>query len=387
MNLAICVLLSLVVPQSAPPHAPNGVERWTVEPDLVVGEPDVSLTTISSLAVSANGSIYIAQPDEQLIRVVAADGTLQRAIGRKGRGPGEFQRPWFLGWMGDTLVVADGALVRISAFDSAGSLLYTVSTLQGAPPHQPRAILTDGRVLLEEMQESDDQLVDGDITSRSLLLMKPGGGTFERLVDLSLGTHAEARVGIVVGGETTYTYFEHPFPDSDLYDVDPRGRSVVVVSQIAGDDDNPRFSVTRLATAGDTAWAISFSYTPLPPSAMTRDTLAALAAKLTQHPYFKQRVPRERIERSLRRDIDVPAHLAPVSAVIAGRDGTVWLRREPVGTEAQWMVLDSSGAYIAVVHMPFDFRALEADRHYVWGVETGDMGEPRLVRYRVHAAT
>jgi hypothetical protein len=290
-------------------------------------------------------------------------------------------------WRADTLVVSDRGLGRLSAFNPQGAIQFTLSTLSGAPVRRlPRALLANGLILAEQSAGSDDELVDGVVTTRPLLLLNHEGSTVATLADLSLGAHAQARVVVTLDGEPTYLYFAHPFPDSDLYDVDPGGHAVLLVSQVAGDENNPRFSVVRLSSSGRQEWSRSFPYIPQRVSAMTRDTLGALATKATQHPAFRERVPREQIERSLRRDIHVPSFLAPVSDVIAGRDGTVWIRREPIGRDAMWMVLDHRGTYIAEARMPFGFRAFQADKNHVWGVEVGEMDEPQLVRYRVRRA-
>ena len=387
--VAIALLASspAVAQQALPTIATHAVEQWTVERDLVIGEPEVSLTTVTDLLIGPDGSIYVVQPDEQRIRQFAAVGEPRLSIGRRGRGPGEFQRPQYAVWRADTLVVTDRALGRLTAFTAQGAVHYTLSTLSGAAVRRlPRALLANGLMLAEQSVGSDDDLVDGVVTTRPLLLIDHEGSTVDTLAVLSFGAHVQARVVITVDGEPTYSYFTHPFPDGDAYDVDPDGRAVVVVSQVAGDESNPRFSVVRLSPSGWNEWSRSFSYTPQRVSAMTRDTLGALATKFTQHPAFRERVPRGQIERSLRRDIHVPSFLAPASDVVAGRDGSVWIRREPVSQDALWMVLDHRGTHIANARMPFGFRPYQADKDHVWGIELGEMDEPHVVRYRLRRA-
>jgi NAD(P)H-nitrite reductase large subunit len=75
-----------------------------------------------------------------------------------------------------------------------------------------------------------------------------------------------------------------------------------------------------------------------------------------------------------------------VSHVVAGRDGTIWLRREERGGVTRWEVLDASGSVVARLDVPAALRILAADRTDVWGVETDDLDVPYVVRYRVEFA-
>jgi len=360
--IAACVVCPVVVgpstaaAQAISPTGTRATEQWTVTRDLVIGEPRATLTVVGDVLVGADGSIFVTQPQDQQVLTFAPDGELVRTIGRRGRGPGEFLDPESLGWWADTLVVGDRGLGRISAFDPGGKLHYTVTTLvRTSVPHRPLGILANGLIVAEQSPGSDDLIVDGAVTVRPLLLLDREGATVGHLHSLSIGRHDRARVVIRVGGEPTYSFFLHPFPDSDLYDVDPEGRGVVAVSQAGVNGSEPQFAVAWLTPSGERRWTKVFSYTPQPSSAMTRDTMAALVDKFTQHPSFHG-VPRGQIERSIRRDIDLPAFLAPVSAVVVGSDGTIWLRREPVAADAMWMVLDDRGVPIAEVRMPFDLR-------------------------------
>ncbi len=120
---------------------------------------------------------------------------------------------------------------------------------------------------------------------------------------------------------------------------------------------------------------------------MARDTIAAITEWFVSYPLFGQQVPHGQIERAVRKAIRMPSVLAPVSAVVAGRDGTTWIRREAVGEQhPAWMVLDEQGVWIAQLRMPAGLRVYQADRDHVWGVEVDELDAPRVVRYRVRSA-
>jgi hypothetical protein len=85
--------------------------------------PEGTLVSPKSIAIGDHDRIYVG--DESPSRVLSFDssGTLLRVIGREGAGPGEFRSP--LVGAGAFLVVNDGQLKRLSAFDVHGNLLWT----------------------------------------------------------------------------------------------------------------------------------------------------------------------------------------------------------------------------------------------------------------------
>ena len=63
--------------------------------ELRVGSPDdpeAAFTWFRQLEVGSDGTIFTAHPQERQIRVHDASGVFVRTIGRKGEGPGEFDR-------------------------------------------------------------------------------------------------------------------------------------------------------------------------------------------------------------------------------------------------------------------------------------------------------
>jgi len=73
----------------------------------------------------------VANGDSNELRFIDGDGALLKSIGRTGDGPGEFTGLSGLSRRGDSLIVSDGRLGRVSVFDEAGR--YARSTPPGAP--------------------------------------------------------------------------------------------------------------------------------------------------------------------------------------------------------------------------------------------------------------
>lgn len=67
--------------------------------------------------------------------------------GRKGEDPGEYQALDAIILRGDSIVVSDGRLLRVTVLSLEGEVLAT-RPLAGSFLHQVSSILTDGRLLL-----------------------------------------------------------------------------------------------------------------------------------------------------------------------------------------------------------------------------------------------
>lgn len=78
---------------SIPLHA-QAVARWTLQEDLRIGSLDNEATAfgqIGAVRIGPQGRIYIAEPRAWQLRVFDADGRPVARMGRRGRGPGEFE--------------------------------------------------------------------------------------------------------------------------------------------------------------------------------------------------------------------------------------------------------------------------------------------------------
>ena len=118
-------------------HAPewDEGERWTVatEPSVVVGgyrgpgEPADSshlVWAIAGLAPLSDGRIAVLSSREKKLFLFEPSGEFAGAIGREGRGPGEFGYPQHLQVLpGDTLVVWDFMFGSVAHFTPSGELL------------------------------------------------------------------------------------------------------------------------------------------------------------------------------------------------------------------------------------------------------------------------
>jgi hypothetical protein len=148
------------------------------------------------------------------------------------------------------------------------------------------------------------------------------------------------------------------------------------------------FQVDVLRSATDTVFSRRYSYVPEPISdeveeAYIADRINAERAALTETGRNIPVAPAV-LEEMIREFYAFPDFQEPVTRVVAGRDGTIWLRLEEIGFEqVEWVVLDPTGDTIGILNTSPDLRILEAQRDLVWAAEEDEFGVEYVTRYRV----
>jgi hypothetical protein len=89
-----------------------------------VGADEYMFGYIASIAVGSDGTMYVSDRQQNVVRMYDVDGTYVRDIGRRGQGPGEYASAPALGMLPDgALVMEDGSTSRISFFSREGEYL------------------------------------------------------------------------------------------------------------------------------------------------------------------------------------------------------------------------------------------------------------------------
>ncbi len=114
---------------------------WDLEEELRIGtadgDPDYMFGSISGIAVSADGSIYVLDTQASLIRAFDQSGVLQLSFGSKGGGPGQMALgagPILIG-AGDTLYVPDIGNQRVNRYAADGTMAgsFLIRMEKGVP--------------------------------------------------------------------------------------------------------------------------------------------------------------------------------------------------------------------------------------------------------------
>ena len=200
--------------------------------DLLIGERGDDLNYIfgqnpPKVAVDTEGRIYAADSFLDRIQVFSPEGEYLRTIGRRGRGPGEFDRPAFITVAGQTVVVSQQWMHGIIAWTLAGDYLYDLN-ISDTPRRTSGTGLADGtfvgRYPIPSMQGVTVVVVRREAT----------GSEIHRYVELS--------------GQVQTAYAAHP-------------SGAVYVSTI----QNGRQQITAFAVTGEIRWAIRTPRTELAP--------------------------------------------------------------------------------------------------------------------------
>jgi hypothetical protein len=372
--MLLLLTVGFVSSTSAPP------EVWRLVPDLRIGALDgpAAFGRVVDVEVAPDGRMFVADRRSLRISIFAPDGTFLGGFGRSGAGPGEFRDFSRLSLARGGLHVFDLAQMRLSRFSLDGEFLGSWGPpTWGVPPplqvNAPEVALADGSFLVNPMLMSPYDPVPETPLARY-------GAARD-----SLGVLAWLEAGasrIRAETDTWRIGFEPPVHDGTLWDVSPGGQRVILVyrSTTTASGENS-FRVMALSPAGDTLLDRTFAYTPEP---VDRAAAEARRRSLVDNMVNNRPVTRSDAESLYRQGFPIPPYQAGIDQVRAARDGSIWLRRGAfVKEEADWLVLDESGAMVATLRVPADVEIRRVSRSHVWATTTGEWDEPYVVRYRV----
>lgn len=159
------------------------------------GEAYEMLSQPTSVIVDKNGRIFIADSQDQAIKIFEPNGEFIRSIGRKGEGPGEFSFLGYLTFLPDEkLLVMDSMAMRLSLFDSEGDFLTSYHWT-----HRPGRLLYAANevcVMTEYVfGEGDDALADRELFVKKYDFEGNEILSFGEFRTEEMKVHSEARAG------------------------------------------------------------------------------------------------------------------------------------------------------------------------------------------------
>lgn len=356
------------------------VARWALGEELVrIGSLEDSvyaLVPVGDLDIGPDGDVYVAQSQAHLVRVFDAEGTFVRDWGQEGEGPGEFKRLGRLGFLGDSLWVADSGSGRINFFRApdglvGGSRMPRVADLPDGLSQAFAEPARDGGAFIITSAAFRGDLVGTDHPFPNLRVDSEG------VVIDTLGhrytAHDRAMLVTESGGEVrSIEVFSQKFSDVTLWAVTPDQGIVLVDRRIPEPSAPPTIGVHRLDASGQTVYRVAIPYEPTPIPASVVDSLILR--------YAVGGTDRSRI-----RDIlFLPPTYPPIDRVLAARDGSVWMAHAgPDGEPVEWTVLDRHGVPVATLWVPENLKlyVIESDR--IWGVRTDELDVPYVVAHEL----
>ncbi|TVP54226.1 MAG: hypothetical protein EA351_13675 [Gemmatimonadales bacterium] len=365
-------------------------------PDLTVGFADTlrigshddagtTLTRVGGILPLPDGGVWVAQTQEQSIRIFDEHGEPTFVVGGPGQGPGEFMSPGPMGWWGasrDTVWIRDDFARRLNLFDAEGAFVRAepsipVEVRDRAPVSGPEAIYPDSTALgLARSQAGAGPL--------SIVRFRVGSAEPERIVATIDRT---STVQIRFGNEELATG-QHPMPDSPIVSfAGPQDRILITDRATTRDPtrNGPEITLSSLTGHGDTLWSRRLAYQPTPVSDPEWDSL--LSPRIESFQRFAElegRLSSAEAEEAYRASVLPPAHRPPVRSVHMDDSGRILLEwSRPPGASGELWLLDPDGEPRVRIEIEGEHEVLGFADPYVWMLELDEFEVPYLIRYRL----
>ncbi len=364
--------------------------------DELLLPPKVRFWSATNFAViDRSGNLFVAQPAVPEIRVFSAQGDSMRVMGRRGEGPGEFGTISSIGLLGDTMVATDAARGRVTYFGTDGTLLGSRRWIASVVPTRvnerwmfagstPEAVRSDLRGIVRPalMALGSEPAVGPDRFVLRIPIL--GVDSSGHVVDTIAWEALEgASMGFRRGGRLHH--FQVPFQDSAHVAVLADGSGVVTAHSRLGParSDEVTLSVTRVDFAGDTVLAFMESRAARP---VTEEMIRRLAGRARTSSPGLEGMSDDEAAGLLRDSGLLPAMLPTATGVMAGQDGSIWIRREESLDLVEWTVLRGDGTLRGSVMLPSFQRVIAARGDLAVVADEDELGRVVVIGYRIRNA-
>ena len=319
-----------------------------------------------------DGGIVVATGATEL-RFYDAKGKKLRSFGRKGGGPGEFQRIQFLGVMaGDTIVAFDAGTRRLTVVSPGGGLVRTLP-LANPSRRLVAGLLPGGRILAGSMGAGGTDPKNGMMRDTTPYLVLGPRGDSVSAVGRFAGREAMIQVARANGRIRSMTISTIEFGRTGYLGVDD---SVVVAAPA------DRFEILRYSQAGRLLVSMSRLFRPEAP---TPADLEFLIDRQIRSLPPGQEAAADNVRRSMKAT-PLPKTKPPYDAMVVRSNGEIWVRdylgpysRDRAG---RWSVFDRTGVWITTVETPagLEPQVIGADFLLGYWLDSDDLPHVRLFR-------
>jgi hypothetical protein len=361
-------IIENVFPDSAAVH------WWSLvqPPELDIGSEEAeeaySVYQVTDALRLADGRIVVAAGGSGDIRYYAADGTHLHTSGRRGDGPGEFQRPQRLIVLPpDSVLVVDRA--RTTVLDSAGA--HVRDFVPGGAGTRVNVVgrLENGRLVGAGSAVIGESITSGFHRSEiAFLTLTPSGEVVDTMVNVpgsERTIHVEGQGGTI----ESIMVIAPPFAKNTVYAA--AGDALVVATQ-----ESPEI---RVFGADGALRRIIRTGIPMP--AVTEDHLAAVFERQ------REAMPAERRAQMVTRPEwpDAGKVVPPFDSIEIDDAGNFWFADydDLIRTPGTWSVHDPEGRLIARVRMPERFQPMHIGTDFVLGVERDELDVEHIRLHRL----
>ena len=218
-----------------------GEMTFDLEEDLVLGnesDENYLFYRVWDIQTDAQGNIYVLDSGATRIQKYDKTGKYLQTIGRKGQGPGEFERPVMLTLDKDNNLYV-GEMAKIHKFDHRGKFVKTAIIpffyMNFSPDDRGNFVVT-GRITIEGAQNLGVLILDSKGEIRKKIAEFPGLPMHETGMTISHDYSPELRFAAIAGKGFVYGYNM----DYKLYIADWSGKNVTIF-----DKQEPTHTISR----------------------------------------------------------------------------------------------------------------------------------------------
>jgi len=348
--------------------APFKGRNVTLKKDYIIGKDtsNALLENNAGFAVDDTGHIFYANWQSRTIDEFSGDSLVQQ-MGRKGKGPGEFQYIEGICVRGHKLYVMDGGLLRISVFDTRrGKLSKTINLKKLSSPTKHGAMPGGINVTYGNQPEF---ILDYTIP------YSPGTSDIKRTQKFVL-MNASGKV------------LKNPVikvPADQRY-VNDTGSSIMVGPLPFG-----RKAVVRLSPDNHFyyGWTDSLAIQVYAMDGTLKGTI--------RHPVKKQKVTHTDIDtvlnrfgKNYRKQLR-NAHFAKTfpafENLLIDSGGRLWVKTHTTDMSVvQWLILNKKGKKEGSVYLPADLSVKKIRHGYLYATRNASNGVPLIVRYKINSS-
>jgi hypothetical protein len=369
-----------IVENAAPAWSEGGAWTVSAEPTLAMGvsegDPDHEFYQIAGVTRLSDGTIVVANAGTQQLRYYAPDGALQRSVGRKGGGPGEFAMLMTaLGVPGDSILTFDAMNRRLSLFDPVGR---HVRDFGASDASNPVPLLVRGRL--------DDGAYVAQLTT-----MRIGAAMLERTPGPARDSLYVLRLDATGVPADTFGLFPGPRSEVQMIEVGPRSMPMPIMIPFSpmthvatgagrvyiGTSDT--YEVRAYTPAGELTTLIRRSHEARP---VTQADIEEMRASMTEvlegqaNPFAAQ-------FREAYAKVPFPETMPAFGELLVDRDGNLWVADAIASPDEarRWSVFDRNGGWLGDVTTPPRLGVQEIGNDYVLGHATDDAEVERVLLY------
>lgn len=347
--------------------------------------PGVVLSDVKDLAWSPGGPVAVLEGQNRSVALLDSEGQPLTRLGGHGPGPSELLQPINLGFVGDTLWVADPGTNSVKFWLSSSAFLTSTSfqfssTGTGKGPNTVNGYLGRGVYVTVDGPRSTNAVVNRVDTTRTYYLTTETGDVVDRLGTVSL---SDSKIGVRNEGDRYRgIYGDQPISDDAFFAFgsDQRSAMYEIHRPVATSSGRDSFLVRRYGPEGATSWTEYISYDPVVVSSLFRDSLISVWAGHAHESKGVQTASREQARRLARGALFLPDYLPPVRDAAVAPSGALWLEMwSDPWSERRMLIVAPTGDVCGRARMQPGLEFLAATEHGI--LVGGNEGGVPTVKY------